>query len=255
MAKMTWNYEKLLFFIKEYEKRPALWKKHDKDYHNARKKEGAWHELSKILKEDPDVLKKKMESLRGSRRREKHRLLERVRTGKAIQRKCESRWFAWESMKFLDDPDEQQVTLTTSLELKQEPIDEDYIENPEQNIYDGQNIFGENGSRSEEDTNERNSETSNAGVEEDPDRTEKIYATKSAQFWCRKRRTSKKRSTQNTRVEKVYRVLKREKKDDCAIFVEFIAEKLRKFDDRQRAILQHAIHDLVFRAEIAAAPL
>lgn len=82
---MSWDNEKTLCFIKEYEKYPILWKKSDKLYYNTVKKEDAWRELSAIFQEEITLLKKKMDSLRGSRRREKTRMLQSKGTGKGKQ--------------------------------------------------------------------------------------------------------------------------------------------------------------------------
>lgn len=78
----SWDKEKILIFIREYEKREILWKKENKFYHNIVKKEDAWMEISKIMNEIVNILKKKMESLRGFRRREKTRILKSMGTGK-----------------------------------------------------------------------------------------------------------------------------------------------------------------------------
>lgn len=40
------------------------------------------------------------------------------------------------------------------------------------------------------------------------------------------------------------------KRDVCDIFSEYIAEELRKHDDRTRMILQHKIHNLLFQAAV-----
>ncbi len=56
---ITNSREEILPFIKEYEKKEVLWKKDTKDYHNILKKEDAWQEISSIMAEEVDVLKKK----------------------------------------------------------------------------------------------------------------------------------------------------------------------------------------------------
>ncbi|CAG9822211.1 unnamed protein product [Phaedon cochleariae] len=96
---MSWDNEKTLSFIKEYERRPILWRKNDKLYYNIVKKEDAWREIASIFEEDIAVLKKKIESLRGSRRREKTRMLTSMRTGTGRKDVYVSKWFAWDSFK------------------------------------------------------------------------------------------------------------------------------------------------------------
>ncbi len=53
--------------------------------------------------------------------------------------------------------------------------------------------------------------------------------------------------------EEMYKILKNkiEEKDECALFGDYIAAKMRKLNDRQRAILQHEIHGLMLQAEMA----
>ncbi|CAH1957500.1 unnamed protein product [Acanthoscelides obtectus] len=109
---MSWDTEKTISFIKEYEKRPILWKKNDKHYYNIIRKEDAWREIGEICNESVDVLKKEIDSLRGSRRREKNRIAKSMGTGKGRNEIYESKWFAWDSLKFLDDPEELQETLS-----------------------------------------------------------------------------------------------------------------------------------------------
>lgn len=77
-----WDNHKTLRFIAEYKKRPVLWKKSHEGGHTVASKQTAWKEISQILGESVLVLKKKMESLRGSRRREKNRMLRSKKTGK-----------------------------------------------------------------------------------------------------------------------------------------------------------------------------
>ncbi|XP_066157671.1 uncharacterized protein [Euwallacea fornicatus] len=121
---MSWDNEKTLSFIKEYEKRPILWQKSDKFYYNVIKKEDAWREISEICDEDIAVLKKKIESLRGSRRREKNRILQNTGTGKGRNDIYISKWFAWDALKFLEDPEEIRTTISNYAEeiTQEEPI-------------------------------------------------------------------------------------------------------------------------------------
>ena len=79
---MAWSNEKTLNLIKLFEERPILWQKGHSLYYNQIKKEDAWSEIGVIIKEDVSIIKKKIESLRGSRRREKTRLTKSKGTGK-----------------------------------------------------------------------------------------------------------------------------------------------------------------------------
>nr|CAH7716060.1 unnamed protein product [Callosobruchus chinensis] len=56
-----------------------------------------------------------MESLKGSFRREKSRVKKGTGTGKGRDQIYISKWFAYESMQFLDDRDDPQKTVTVSI--------------------------------------------------------------------------------------------------------------------------------------------
>nr|CAI5851360.1 unnamed protein product [Callosobruchus analis] len=53
-------------------------------YYNSIKKEGVWREIAEILNVEVQELKKKVESLKGSFRREKSRVKKAIGTGKGL---------------------------------------------------------------------------------------------------------------------------------------------------------------------------
>jgi hypothetical protein len=79
---MEWTNENALFLIAEYEKSEILWNPRHQQYFNTIKKEDAWNEIACKLKFPVEELKKKMESLKGSFRRERSRIKSRMGTGK-----------------------------------------------------------------------------------------------------------------------------------------------------------------------------
>ncbi|XP_050312310.1 uncharacterized protein LOC126747615 isoform X2 [Anthonomus grandis grandis] len=224
---MMWDNDRTLCFIKEFEKRPVLWRKTDKSYFNTEQKDQAWREIGEIFDEKVGVLKKKIDSLRGSRRREKHRILKRQLAG---NEPYVTRWFAWDSLKFLDEweghtppvssPSELEETLRTStfqanpeeITIKDEPVDLD--EGTLDSYLSDQVVMtNEPGKRSD-----WKQESKQALVVIKPSRKRKFS-------------------------EHI-------KDDECALFGAYIAEKLRKFDDKTRITLQHDIHGLLFQAEV-----
>ncbi len=56
---MSWDQEKRLKLIKQFEMNEVLWKKNDRDYHNIIKKD-AWRKISEVIGEDLGACKKKM---------------------------------------------------------------------------------------------------------------------------------------------------------------------------------------------------
>ena len=60
--------------------------------------------------------------------------------------------------------------------------------------------------------------------------------------------------TVEDRVEEAYRILRkmceRPAKDECSLYAELLAKKLRALDDNKREIVMHEISDLLFRAKM-----
>nr|CAH7736572.1 unnamed protein product [Callosobruchus chinensis] len=71
---MEWSQQIVLVLLEEYQKREILWKPRHPLYYNTIKKEDGWREIAAILNVEVQELKKKMESLKGSFRREKSRV-------------------------------------------------------------------------------------------------------------------------------------------------------------------------------------
>ncbi len=59
LGAMSWDKEKCLKLIKQFEINEILWKKNDKDYHNIIKKEDAWRKIGEVMGEDSGTCKKK----------------------------------------------------------------------------------------------------------------------------------------------------------------------------------------------------
>nr|CAH7769718.1 unnamed protein product [Callosobruchus chinensis] len=77
-----WSQQIVLVLLEEYKKKEILWKPRHPLYYNTIKKEDAWREIAEILNVDVQELKKNMESLKGSFRREKSRVKKGTGTGK-----------------------------------------------------------------------------------------------------------------------------------------------------------------------------
>lgn len=65
----------------------------------------------------------------------------------------------------------------------------------------------------------------------------------------------KARNVEDPRVTEAYRILKEvskrnEKRDDCFVYGEHIAHKLRNYDSRTSAIVQHHINNILFEADM-----
>ncbi|KAL4096633.1 hypothetical protein QTP88_021552 [Uroleucon formosanum] len=78
-----------------------------------KKKLDFWTEISKELKLDVNEVKKKMDSLLASFRRERQREASSGRSGAGTDEIYHSKWFAFEEMKFLNDKFKPRITKDT----------------------------------------------------------------------------------------------------------------------------------------------
>lgn len=71
---LNWDNEKSLELISEFKTREILWDSKNSSFYNQSKKEEAWRDLGQTFGLGIDEIKRKVESLRGSFRREKNRM-------------------------------------------------------------------------------------------------------------------------------------------------------------------------------------
>jgi len=93
--------------------RPILWDPTDRQYKMGKKKLDFWTEISKELKLDVNEVRKKMDSLLASFRRERQREASSGRSGAGTDEIYHSKWFAFEEMKFLNDKFKPRITKDT----------------------------------------------------------------------------------------------------------------------------------------------
>lgn len=113
--KMEWSNSVVLELIDLYRDNECLWNPIDNDYKNKIKKMDAWNEISGILKCDPGEVKKKMESLLSSFRRERQKHEQSVKTGSGTNEIYTSTWFAFKNMLFLMDKFAPKQTKNTEV--------------------------------------------------------------------------------------------------------------------------------------------
>lgn len=90
-----------LKLISLYREKPILWDSTQNDYKNIKKKYDCWTELASEMGADVTSVKKKMDSLLGSFRRERSRQEDTRRSGAGTDDMYVSKWFAFNDMKFL----------------------------------------------------------------------------------------------------------------------------------------------------------
>lgn len=110
---MEWNNESALKLIGFYRERECLWDPTNCEYKNKLKRLDAWREISELLEGNVNDVKKKMESLLTSFRRERQR--EENKTGSGADEVYKSTWFAFSSMGFLQDKFAVKKTVNTEV--------------------------------------------------------------------------------------------------------------------------------------------
>ncbi|KAB7503703.1 UNVERIFIED_CONTAM: hypothetical protein RMT77_010683 [Armadillidium vulgare] len=95
---MEWPNDKILLLIDEYRKRPLLWDSSHKFYKLYNRKIEAWSELASIFQTDIYEVKRKINSLLASYRRERQKI-----QNSAEGEVYTSGWFAFKRMSFLMD--------------------------------------------------------------------------------------------------------------------------------------------------------
>jgi len=110
---MEWADEVCLQLINLYKLRPILWDPTDPQYKMVKKKIDFWTEISKELNLNVNEVRKKMDSLLASYRRERQREASSGRSGVGTDEIYRSKWYAFEEMKFLNDKFKPRITKDT----------------------------------------------------------------------------------------------------------------------------------------------
>lgn len=96
---MEWTDEKVLVLIEEYKSRPGLWEPNHPHYKYANRKNEYWRSLANAVQTNVAEVKKKLNSLLASFRRERAKV--KKTSGKSSKEVFKSNWFAYNSMAFL----------------------------------------------------------------------------------------------------------------------------------------------------------
>ncbi|XP_011143488.1 uncharacterized protein LOC105185577 isoform X2 [Harpegnathos saltator] len=237
---MEWDQEICMQLINEYRNREVLWNPRDSAYYNKVKKEDAWKELSEKIGKNSEEVKKKIESLKGSYRREKARVKTSIGTGKGRREIYKSKWFAYETLQFLEDKDEPRKTLSNL-----QTVSDDEETNNE-TLHENLDEKKEN---SQINVESNNSQTLAVKQVTDETQNKKFKSPK-------KRPTKQRRTDEDPTIVEALGYLRQtaavsqQRKDQCSLFGDYIADKLRTFDNRVRAIAQNRICNVLFVLEM-----
>ncbi|GBN54854.1 hypothetical protein AVEN_131056-1 [Araneus ventricosus] len=220
--------------IKLYKKLPCLWKVADPDYHDKNKRDKAMEQLidlfkTKDINANKDIVKRKINSMRGSYRKESNKVKASLKSGaRANQVHMPKLWY-YDLLTFLEDPKVESTSGTMESVLDNMPFgfDEDC----------------------EEDFNE------SASVPSASRSATMLQGSSQAQIT--RQRFKRPRSKADQVLEKISRRLDKplekqraiKQKDKYDIFGECVDEKLRSLQPNMGDYCQKLITDAIFLAE------
>lgn len=112
---MEWSNSNSIKLINEYKKYECLWNPCHDGYKSKTKKLDAWMEIAQTMGGEVNEMKKKMESLLSSFRRERQKQEASKRTGSGTEDIYTSPWFAFDDMLFLLDKFTPKATINTEV--------------------------------------------------------------------------------------------------------------------------------------------
>ncbi|XP_053610573.1 uncharacterized protein LOC128675291 [Plodia interpunctella] len=253
---LGWSQSTVIRLVEEYKKRPELWDIAHESYRKQTTKYEAWSEMAAIFDCDIADLRRKMNSILASLRREKTK----VRCG------GRSSWFLYDYMHFLPthipnnvigSPDYKRCT---KLEAEDDQSDN---ENNDTIVHEEEEQEVEEEEENEVDEGE---EHQLIYIKQEPSTTKfvrpttkYIHQSVNKPRLIRTRRIRKKPITANSNKldSKILETLKlikssnlTKKKDECDSFGEYIANSLRKHDERTQSMIKQAINNILFEQEM-----
>ncbi|CAH0694398.1 unnamed protein product [Spodoptera exigua] len=282
-----WSGDALVRLLAEYRKRPELWYKGHRLYREHSAKYESWSELAALFHCTIAELRKKLNSIFASYRREKSK----IRHGGSTH------WFLYDHLKFLPDhvatpasdgnadgSHNENALETNDHEVDQKREDELNIKLIEQRSlqpqassnYATESRSGESSDNNEEEEVEEEEEQTEDReqqviIKQEPSTSETSEKQPSAPAQPRKRGRRKmfprSKLTQpmkrkqlrghdalDNKLLEALKILKKSdlsrKKDECDSFGEYIAISLRKHDERTQSMIKQAINNILFEQEM-----
>ncbi|XP_018579229.1 uncharacterized protein LOC108917222 [Anoplophora glabripennis] len=239
---MEWSDELSLKLIDCYRSNPILWDPKDKHFKLSKKKMAVYEGIADEFNCDVAEVKKKLESLLTSYRRERRREGTAC-PGMGSEEVYHSKWFAFKAMQFLNDKFRPRKSHNTETVLLQEE-NNCFEDNEEaQNIAQKQEYTDDDEDALEEDDT---TQSLSAGK----NKRRKLFASPKPVF--------KIQAHEDPRIDTALDILQtikekkqiRTEKNECVLFGEYLASQLMKFDDHTRAIVKHSIGNILFDAEM-----
>ncbi|XP_014288908.1 uncharacterized protein [Halyomorpha halys] len=220
---MDWDNSECLKLIDKYREHRCLWDPRFDQYKNPFKREEAWKTIAWAMNRDVREIKKKMDSLLGSFRRERQRAFGVKKTEPSSDYK--TKWFAYQSMKFLLFKYKPRCILQHTHVDFEEP--EDVVES-QMTIEDHQ------------------PSTSSIKKELTPPHWEEYQPTP-------ENKPKKRKIMEDPWVDEAYKILKSGltyEKDSSAVFGEYVASKHRQYSAFTKSTVEHLINNILYQADI-----
>ncbi|KAL1516253.1 hypothetical protein ABEB36_000172 [Hypothenemus hampei] len=216
---MEWANDKTIELIELYRSKDCLWNPKSKHYKLLNKKNDAWGEIASEINCDMPEVKKKVNSLLASFRRERQKVVAK-KSGSGADEVYHSTWFAFKSLYFLMDKFTPKTENTK--EIPKELTDNEGISNDEHAITD-----------------------TLLQREEQQDITQQPKTAKQ----------NRKRQSIENRLDEAYSLMKetvakKSNKTSDVIFGQYVASKMEKYSDRSKNIVQHLINNILFEADM-----
>ncbi|XP_047098167.1 uncharacterized protein LOC124711944 [Schistocerca piceifrons] len=231
-------------FIELYKSLPCLWKVKSKEYNDRNKKNLAYRKMVAKLKEmdpsaDRDSVIKKINSLRSSYRKEKRKTNESMMSGASEDDVHIPRLWYYHLLQFLDGEETQHGMTVSNYEesVSQEFITEQSVESVQETvseedvIEEGNTVFIGNENRDHWYT----SRVSTSDYV--PQAKKRKYETEE----CKERNDA----AYTTQYERYVG-----EADECDLYGQLIATKLKKMDERSRDIAMNRIDNLLFEMKM-----
>ncbi|XP_039289104.1 uncharacterized protein LOC120352469 [Nilaparvata lugens] len=227
---MEWSEEVLLRIIESYGEKPILWDPSHKLHFRKQYREDAWRAISEEFNISKEDIKRKIQNLQSSYRREKLKITNSRSTGKGRDEIYVSRWFAYDAFKFLDNKYKPRKGLTTEME-------EDAVVG---------NCLDSESKQNQVEESEQNEEK---GSQQDEEKENKQYNTS----FNKKKRV---KSTDSI-INDAFKILKTASdnfnktppSDEMDSFLSFVRTKLKTYPRETQLSFQHSVMELLVKAD------
>ncbi|KAJ8712026.1 hypothetical protein PYW07_004868 [Mythimna separata] len=259
MSDVDWSGDLAIRLVEEYRQRPELWDNTNALYRVQTAKYEAWSDMARVFECDITDLRKKLNSIFASHRREKGK----IRNG------GRSTWFLYPYLRFLPN----HLDCNSPADNREEVI----VGSANEEQYSHSQTRSEESSDNEDDVGDQREETEimikqepvietycitteASHNREPPRRPERpkprtpVKKYKLTRPLLKRKLVVKENESLDSRLLETLKLLRKSdlsrKKDECDSFGDYIAISLRKHDERTRSMIKQAINNILFEQEM-----